>query len=129
MMQFRYKITKDILWGCYTLHVQYWADTRNKWKKFSRKDLFDVCLKLTGDSYIFNRPSFDEQLHTINNCIKKCNSTREFVTAYILSILRDKNKKMIKYNKNKDLRKMIDKLANNTWSDVIVIDENKISEE
>ena len=61
--------------------------------------------------------------------MKKYNSMRELVTAYILNILKDKNKKMIKRNKTEDLRKIIDGFADNTWSDVIVIDEDEIGGE
>lgn len=128
-MQFRYKIKKDIFAGGYTLHIQYQVDSCGEWKKFVRKDLFNVCLELTGAFYILSRPSPNEQLYTLDRCVKKYGSMQELVTAYILSVLKDNKNKMIKRNKTEDLRKMIDGLANNTWSDVIVIDEDEISEE
>ena len=129
MIRFRYKVTKDFFDGGYTLHIQYQADTGDKWKKFVRKDLFDVCLKLTGEFYILSRPSPNEQLYTLDYCIKKYNSMRELVTAYILSILKDKNKKMIKRNKTEKLRKIMDGFVSETWSDVIVINEDEIGGE
>lgn len=130
MMRFRYKITKDILWrGSYTLHIQYQVDACSQWKKFARKDLFKVCAELAKDWWILSHPSISEQLDIISDSLRKYRTMEKLVTVYILSILEDKKCTMIKRNKTEDLRKMIDDLANNTWSDVIVIDEDEISEE
>jgi hypothetical protein len=54
---------------------------------------------------------------------------QELVTAYILSILKDNKKIMIKRNDTKKIKQMIDGFADNTWSDAIVIDEDELSEE
>ena len=128
MMQFRYKITKDILWGGYTLYIQYQVITCAKWKKFKRVDLFDACVVTTGDWYICP-PSAQQQFNYIGRCIKSYGSMRDVVIAYISIILQDKKKKMDTRNDTKNIKQMIDGLVNRTWSDVIVIDENEISEE
>ena len=130
MMLFRYKITKDILWsGSYTLHIQYQVGSCDKWKKFARKDLFDVCAELANDWWILNRPSISQQLNRIAYSLKTYGTMQELVTAYILSILKDNKKIMIKRNDTKKIKQMIDGFADNTWSDAIVIDEDELSEE
>ena len=128
MMQFRYKITKDILWGGYTLHIQYQVITCAKWKKFKRVDLFRVCTNLNGNWDIVE-PSLNDQLIEIDYCMKSHGSMRAVVTTYILNKLKDEKKWMNKCFDTKNIKQVIDGLADNTWSDVIAISENEISEE
>lgn len=125
-MHFRYKIVKCILGG-YDIRIQYQKPC-GKWKRFKRVDLFDACVIATGDWYIC-RPSVQQQCNYVDRCIKSYGSMRDIVIAYISIILKDRKKKMDTRNDTQSIKQMLDGLVNKTWSDVIVIDENELSEE
>ena len=125
-MRFRYRIVKCI-WGGYDIRIQIQKPS-GKWRRFKRVDLFDACVVTTGDWYIC-RPSAQQQFNYIGRCIKSYGSMRDVVIAYISIILQDKKKKMDTRNDTKNIKQMIDGLVSKTWSDVIVIDEDEISEE
>ena len=128
MMYFRYKIKKDLILGGYTLTIQNKSNISDKWKRFKCVDMFKACMHLE-DCFYFSYPSIKQQRVNIVNCIDKYGSVEKLVIEYILSILRERSDKMIEHNKNKDLKKLVNNIASNTWSDVIIINEDKISKE
>ena len=124
-MRFRYKIKRDFWPFSYTVCIQYQADSCDKWKRFKHVDLYQMCTKL-NDTWYFSSSSLSVQLAEVNHCIQSYGSMKAAVTAYILSILKDKKKNMNEHFDIENLKQMVKSLANNTWSDVIVIDEDEI---
>ena len=51
-----------------------------------------------------------------------------FRSKYILSILKERASEMVKRNDSQDTKKLLNNIANNTWSNVITIDEETILE-
>ena len=128
MMYFRYKIKKDLFGTAYTLIIQCKSSTDDKWKRFKRTDLFKLCADFEGEWWVFSCPGYEVQRNIIINCINKYGSVEKLVTKYILSILKERASKMVKRNDSQDTKKLLNNIANNTWSNVITIDEETILE-
>ena len=129
MMYFRYKIRKDLFGTTYTLIIQRKSNTDDKWKRFKRTDLFKLCADIEGEWWVFSCPAYAIQRNIIINCIDKYGSVEKLVTKYILSILKERVNEMVKRNDSQDTKKLLNNIANNTWSNVIAISEEEVNKE